>query len=303
MKRVLLTGASGFIGAHAIAALAGRGFDIHAAGRTAPADPRAAFHRVDLLDSAGTREVVREVSATHLLHLAWQVQLEGFWQAPENLDWVGASLLLLRAFAEAGGRRAVLAGSCAEYAWVGDGRLGEDLTPCVPATLYGVAKNATREVAEAYAMTTGLSLGWGRIFFVYGPGEKSGRLVSGAIAALRAGEVFPATEGSQRRDFLHVADVAGAFAAFLDGDVHGAVNIGSGAATTIRSMLSHIGDLLGRPDLVQFGARPMPANEAPSIEACVERLRQEVGYTPRFDLAEGLRDAVAHWRSRSAPDQ
>jgi nucleoside-diphosphate-sugar epimerase len=299
VKRVLLTGASGFIGNHAIAALAERGFEVHAVGRTAPDDARVTFHRVDLLDGEAAREVVRNVAATHFLHFAWHVEPGRFWDAPDNLDWAGATLLLLRAFAESGGRRAVLAGSCAEYEWGGE-RLVEGVTPCAPATLYGVAKNATRQIAEAYAATARLSLAWGRIFFLYGPGEKPGRLVSAAIAALRAGQAFPTTEGRQRRDFLHVADVAGGFAALLDSEVRGAVNIASGAAVPVRSILEEIAGVVGGAHLLQFGARPLAANEPPIIEASVARLFEEVGYSLKFDLGEGLRDTVARTRNRLA---
>lgn len=292
MKRVLLTGASGFIGSHAIADLAGRGFEIHAIGRTPPDNPVVNFHSVDLLRGHDVREVVRIIKASHLLHLAWHVEPGRFWDAPENLDWVGASLLLLRAFTEAGGGRAVLAGSCAEYQWGGE-RFDEALTPCTPASLYGVAKNAQRQIAEAYAGVAGLSLAWGRVFFLYGPGEKPGRLVSAAIAALRAGQAFPTTEGLQRRDFLHVADVAGGFAALTASDVRGAVNIASGAAVPVRSVLLALAELIGSADLLKFGARPMVANDPPIIEASVERLFNEVGYRVRYDLASGMRDAVA----------
>jgi nucleoside-diphosphate-sugar epimerase len=288
-----LTGASGFIGNHAIAPLAERGFEIHAVGRTPPNDPRASFHQVDLLRSNDVREAARAIVATHLLHFAWNVEPGRFWDGADNLDWTGASLLLLRYFAEAGGRRAVLAGSCAEYQWGGE-RLDEALTPCMPATLYGVAKNATRQVAEAYAAAFGLSVAWGRIFFVYGPGEKPGRLVSAAVAALRTGQAFPTTEGWQRRDFLHVADVAGGFAALLDSGVRGSVNIASGSAVPVRSVLLAISNYVGGTDLIKFGARPMAPNDPPVIEASVTRIREEVGYHPRFELEAGLRDTLAH---------
>ncbi len=158
-----------------------------------------------------------------------------------------------------------------------------------PATLYGAAKDGTRRILEAYAGETGLSFAWGRLFFLYGPGEKPGRLVGDAIQALAAGGRFGTSPGHQRRDFSHVADAARAFAALVDSSVVGPVNVGSGAAVPVRAILERIGHLTGRPDLIDFGARPLAAGEPACIEADVTRLRGEVGFQPRFDLDAGLR--------------
>ncbi|WP_354442156.1 NAD-dependent epimerase/dehydratase family protein [Methylobacterium sp. 1973] len=285
MPRIVLTGATGFVGAHAIPALQARGFEIHALGRRPPA-AEVAFHPVDLLDAASVRDVLDAVRASHLLHLAWYAEPGLYWRSAVNLEWVAASIALVRAFREAGGVRAVAAGTCAEYAW-GPDRLRED-APCAPATLYGAAKDGTRRILEAYAGETGLSFAWGRLFFLYGPGEKPGRLVGDAIRLLTAGARFRTSPGYQRRDFSHVADAAAAFAALVDSPVVGTVNIGSGSAAPIRVILERIALLTGRPDLIDFGARPLSASEPASIEADVERLHQEVGFAPYYDLNSGL---------------
>ena len=86
-----------------------------------------------------------EAAASHLLHLAWYTDPGLYWEAPENLDWLRATVLLTREFASAGGERAVYAGSCAEYRWGGAEALTEG-NPLEPATLYGVVKNATDSV-------------------------------------------------------------------------------------------------------------------------------------------------------------
>lgn len=289
-RRVILTGATGFVGAHAIPALRAHGFEIHALGRGQP-DGEVAFHPVDLLDAAAMQGAVQAIGASHLLHLAWYAEPGLYWRAAANLDWVAASLALVRVFREAGGGRAVVAGTCAEYAW-GPERLSED-APCAPATLYGAAKDGTRRILEAYASETGLSLAWGRLFFLYGPGERPGRLVGDAIRSLAAGARFGTSPGHQRRDFSHVADAAGAFAALLDSEVTGSVNLGSGTAVPVRAILERIGVLTGRPDLIDFGARPLPASEPAGIEAVVTRLREDVGFCPRYDLDAGLRQTLA----------
>ena len=292
MKRVLITGATGFVGRHAVGALCGAGFDVVAAGRAHPGDLGVTFIETDLLDARSRQDAVQRAAASHLLHLAWIADPGIYWRSPKNLDWSAATLDLLRGFQANGGVRAVMVGSCAEYRW-GDERFTEGKTPCDPATLYGTAKDATRRMGLSFSRETGLSTAWARIFFLYGPGEKSGRLVFDAIAALRANLPFPTSHGRQRRDFLHVADVAGALVALLGSPVEGPVNIGSGEAAPVRDILDRLADLIGNKDRLLFGERPLAPGEPPTIEADTARLFGEVGFRPRFDLADGLADAIA----------
>ena len=292
--KVLVTGASGFIGRFAIEALRERGgVEIVAASRTPPPGAGFAHERVDLLAPGEAVALARRARASHLLHLAWNARA-GFWSAPDNLDWTGASLALLRAFTEAGGERAVLAGTCAEYAW-DRARLVED-GPLAPGTLYGVAKDSLRRIAEAYARESGLALAWGRVFWLYGPGERPGRLVSDIADAIVAGRPAEIGEGRQARDFLHVADVARAFVAALDSDHRGAFNIGSGTATPVRDMAQLVAQTFGRPDLLRVGARPSPPGEPPSLAADVTSL-SAMGFAPRYTLAAGVAATAAGWRA------
>jgi nucleoside-diphosphate-sugar epimerase len=301
VRRVLVTGASGFVGRPALGALAARGFDVHAVARGAPDDatPGITWHAADLLDAARRRSVLDAVGASHLLHLAWYAEPGAFWSARENAAWVAATVALVDEFALAGGRRATLAGTCAEYDWTAPGPLAED-APLAPATYYGTCKDATRRVVEGLAAAAGLSLAWGRIFFVFGPGEDARRLVAGVARALVAGERTATSAGAQRRDFLHVDDVAGAFAALLDSPVEGAVNIASGEAASVRAVAEALAQAAGRPDLLDVGAVPRRAGEPEEIVADVSRLRDEVGFRPRRSLSDGLADTVRWWREVAA---
>ncbi|MDO9425880.1 MAG: NAD(P)-dependent oxidoreductase [Methylobacterium sp.] len=295
--KVLVTGASGFVGRHAVPALAARGYAVHAVAR-APMSG-AVVHAADLLDEAQRRALVAAVAPSHLLHLAWDAEPGRYWTSPSNLDWVAASLDLARSFVEAGGRRLVVSGTCAEYRWDSP-RFDEATSACRPATLYGAAKDGARRILSEYAASVGLSFAWGRLFYLYGPGERRGRLVSDAVHALLAGEAFPTSPGHQRRDFLHVLDAAGALAALLDGPVTGAVNIGSGTAVPVRTLLDGLAERTGRPDLLDYGARALGPSEPAVIEAAVARLRDEVGFRPRFTLDTGLDDTLAWWRDHRA---
>jgi nucleoside-diphosphate-sugar epimerase len=300
VSRVLLTGASGFLGAHAIASLTEAGHEVHAIARAEPS-PGAVrlgvtWHQLDLTDARAAEALTAEIAAEHLLHLAWYVEHGLYWQAPENVVWVEATLRLLRAFAVAGGRRAVIAGTCAEYEWSQEEAYDERTTPLVPTTMYGVAKHATHLVAERFAANAGVELAWGRIFMPYGPGERGERLVPSVVRALLAGEEAPVSEGAQERDFMYGEDVGHAFAAILDSDAQGAINVASGRCCTIREMVTLIAEAVGRPELVRWGAVPTRTDEPPRLIADVHRLREEVGFDSRVALEDGVQRTVAWWR-------
>jgi nucleoside-diphosphate-sugar epimerase len=300
VSRVLLTGAGGFVGAAALEALVRGEHEVHAVSSRRREDTaEVVWHAADLLDAGATDELVRRVRPELLLHLAWFSDHGRFWTSPENVRWVEATLRLLRTFAEHGGRRAALAGTCAEYDWSAEDAIcSERVTPLRPATLYGVSKNATREVAEAFSGEAGFELAWGRVFFLYGPGEADTRLVPAVARALLEGMPASVSDGSQVRDFLHVDDVGRAFVALLGSNVAGAVNIGSGSGVEVREVINLIGSATGRPDLIQFGAVATRPGEPATLVADVSRLRDEVGFTPRIALTEGIRETVAWWQER-----
>jgi nucleoside-diphosphate-sugar epimerase len=224
-----------------------------------------------------------------------------YGSSPENVRWAAAGEHLLTVFRTAGGRRAVLAGSCAEYDWSAVGVCDERSSPLAGANGAAATPYAEAKLALHAALSgpcgAQLSSAWGRLFFQYGPGEHPRRLIASVIGHLLRGEPALCTHGRQIRSFLHVADVGDAFAALLDSGVEGPVNIGSGEPVAIAAVLAEIGAQIGRPELIKLGALPAPPAEPPLLIPAVARLTGEVGWRPRFSLPAGLADSIQWWRA------
>jgi nucleoside-diphosphate-sugar epimerase len=249
----------------------------------------------DLLVPGEAKRVVAVVQPSHLLHLAWYAEPGQYWTSRENLRWVKATVDLAAAFVDRGGRRLLGVGSCAEYEWA-EGHCDEGLTRMAPATLYGASKLAAGHMTGALASQAGVSAAWARLFFLFGPHEHPARLVSSVVRALVRGDDAPCSEGSQVRDFLYVKDVASALVAVLEHDISGPVNIGSGRPTTVKELVTRVGDLVGQPARLLWGARP--ADPVRRLTAATERLHRTVGWRPAFTVDAALTETIDWWRAR-----
>jgi len=309
-RRVLVTGASGFIGRWSVPALLSLGFDVQAVVSDSHEGPMpdelrgAEVHRSDLLREEAIDALLHLIRPTHMLHFAWIAQPGVYWHSADNFRWLNASQYLLRRFHAAGGRRIVMAGSCAEYDWSGPGLcdeyaspLADDASAATPA--YAACKLRLQRFLAEFSARQAVSSAWGRIFFQFGPHERPERLVPSVIRSLLCNREAPCTHGRQIRSFLHVADVGAAFAAMLDAQVEGPVNVGSDERIALAELIERIAAKTGRADLLRLGARAESA-EPPLLIPATRRLREETAWRPRFTLDEGLSDAIDWWRSRLA---
>ena len=300
LKRVLITGASGFIGHHCLEPLLARGYDVHAVS----SQPRRSnaggveWLQADLLEPGAAKTLVGAVRPTHLLHLAWYVVPGKVISAPENFEWVGASMELVRAFVDQGGERLAIVGSGYEYDCT-YGRCLEASTPTAPSTVYGSCKLTLNLQVQSFCGQAGVSAAWGRAFFLYGPREHPQRLVSSVILSLLEGEPARCSHGRQVRDYMHVQDVADGLVALLDSEVTGSVNVSSGRGMSVGEVAMTIGRLLGRPELIQLGAIPTRVDDLALVVGDNTRLVSEVGWKQSLELEAGLRQTIDWWRAQN----
>ena len=289
MKRVLVTGPSGFIGTHCLRRLLQGDCEIHAVNRNGHGEPsaRVTWHAGDLREVDQILPLIAKIRPTHLLHGAWIATPGLYSHSPENFAWLKSTIVLADAFGAHGGARFLGLGSSAEYD-PGEVPCVEDETPIRPATIYGKCKAASWLVVQAAAQRHGFSAAWGRLFLPYGPGDPPQRLIPSLLAALRSGQPIQTTHGQQQRDFIYAPDAAYLLVGLLLTDEAGAFNIGTGRATTVRAVVEYLASHCGRPDLPQFGAKLLAPGEPAVLVADMSKVRRRLSWSPQTDIYDGL---------------
>ena len=293
--RILLTGATGFIGSHLARRLVAEGHTVAAIVRPHSSRWRIADieSKLDIIPGDayrpdGLRQELQRAGPDIAVHMAWD-SVDG-WGAPSNVDCVAGSVMFLRAVLESGCKRLVVAGSAFEYETT-DAALTEN-SPVEPHDLYGAAKHAVHLVTAQLARMHGATLVWLRIFNTYGTYDDERRLVPSIVRALLRGESVATTAGEQIRDYTHVDDVASAIWQVAKSPHEGPINIASGVAVSVRDVAVTTARLLGKSEKLRLGAIPYSPREPMMLLADARRLREDIGWAPRYDLERGLAHTV-----------
>ena len=304
-QRVLVTGASGFLGWHVAQHGVMAGVEVHTLGRS-PGPPGTTHHQADLTDGSAVDRSVAAAQPQAIIHCAAPGVTYGSMGFADMLAVavVGTEALYRAAVQLPAPPLVVHVGSGFEYAV--SGRAVDEDWPIVPsASLYGAAKAAAAASAGGFADR--LSITMVRPFHIYGTGEAQRRLGPQIISQVRGGKPVALTGGEQMRDFLHVADCSHCLwqALALAPAEPGlrAFNLGSGQPISLRGYIEALGEALAEsglhPDL-RFGALPYRAHEPMVCLPDISRWRAISGWQPRVSLADGLAELVHTELSRCA---
>ena len=295
--RVLVTGASGFLGSHVCRALRESDADVHAVSRTSHPDVTASrWWQSDLTDAVAVRDLLKAVEPELIFHLA------GSSNAARDLEFVlptfRSDLLttvnLLTVGTELGFRRMVLTGSLEEP------RAGDpEISPSSP---YAAAKWTSGAYARMFHRLYGAPIVIVRVFMTYGPGDRRPhKLVPYVIHSLLQGESPKLTSAQRQIDWIYIDDVvAGLLAAAHAPDVEGCtIDLGSGVLVPIRTVVQQLVTLVGASVEPLFGAIPERVSEQVCV-ADTECALTKLGWKPATSLEDGLALTVRWHREQLA---
>ncbi len=263
--RILLTGGSGFVGRQILGALKSRGAWVRMTSRQTETAMEAddVIFTPDLFRESKDWWLAALNDIDIVIHSAWYVEPGKYLNSDKNFECLKGTLTLAEAFIQSGARHFVGVGTCFEYD-LSPGILSV-ATPLNPTSPYARSKVALFRALDQILPVHGKGVGWCRLFYLYGEGEKDGRLVSELHRKLAKGEKIALTSGKQIRDFQDVRNAGKQIATAALDKVQGPYNICSGAGRSIREIAESIADRYNRRDLLDFGAREDSSTDIPKI--------------------------------------
>jgi dTDP-6-deoxy-L-talose 4-dehydrogenase (NAD+) len=279
--KVLVTGATGFVGRHLVAALLARGCEIRAVARNVeiakgmPWINDVEFVSADI-HAADLDVVALTVGIDALAHLAWPglPNYRALFHFEHNLM---ADYRFIKSAVEAGVQQVLVTGTCFEYG-MQSGPLSESSAP-QPSNPYGLAKHTLHLFLQNLQQELPFTLQWARLFYLHGEGQNPNSLLAALDRAIDTGEPsFNMSSGEQLRDFLPIENAAGYLAAILQRhDFDGVINCASGQPVSVRSLVEQRLRERGATLNLNLGHYPYPTHEPLAFWAVTERLQQLLG--------------------------
>ena len=306
-SRVLVTGASGFIGSHLTRRLLDDGAEVHVLTsvvssvyptRLVDLRDRLRLHEASLTDRGALELVAAEVKPDYVLHLGAYTHVGKSWQRVDECIQVNVqgTVNLLMALAPHGYKRFVNAGTSEIYGDI-DVPFREDKQPH-PVSPYSVSKYAAEEFCRLFAESHGWPIVRVRPFNAYGPAQSPDRVIPEIITRALRGEPLRMTQGRQTREFNYVEDLAEGFvlAATTPGVEGELFNLGCGVDVSMRDVATTILRLMGDPIEAEFGALADRPTEIWEMRCDPTKSAERLGYKARTSLEDGLARTIDWYR-------
>jgi UDP-glucose 4-epimerase len=285
-RRVLVTGASGFIGSHLCRRLLEEGAEVFAISRKQRPNPvnGPQWRQLDLTDIDAVRSGLEGIRPDLIFHLSSYAQGERELALVLPTFWsdLAATINVLTAATEIGFERLVTAGS-----------MEESVADEIPSSPYAAAKSASRSYTRMFHLLYKAPAVMTRIFMTYGPGQPSKKIIPYCITSFSRGVPVKISSPHRKVDWIHIDDVVrGLLAVALTPGLEGhSVDLGSGELIEIQEVVSRIQRIMRTDVPVEFGGLPERSWEQVRCSDASKTFNQ-IGWRPRITLDSGLESTV-----------
>jgi len=284
--KIFLTGATGFIGRQLVPLM--KHHQLLLVGRHGENFSRTnlKFIKSDLKDFDNWKREIEDFSPEACIHLAWSGLPDySLSRCIENFD---TNIQLLDFLAHIGCKRVFVAGTCLEYGDI-QGQTSENAQPEAQ-NLFASFKTAIRLIGKQLARAKDINFIWGRIFFVYGPGQRSTSLIPSCYQSLKNGKTPELRNPNAVNDFIHVSDVAKAILRLIETpSVEGVFNIGSGKPKSVVDVCRSIAKTL---DLENLLPEPINCPQDNGLWADTSLINKTIGWHPEFSIETGISETI-----------
>ena len=281
-RKILVTGATGFVGRHVVEALLAQGYSVRAVARkpSVLTEQAAWISSVEFVQADVHSDLLDVVCLLEgidaMVHLAWPglPNYQALFHFESNLM---GDYRFIKKVVEHGIPQIMIAGTCFEYG-MQSGPLSEDML-AEPTNPYALAKHTLRLFLEALRQILPFTLQWIRLFYLYGPGQNSNSLLAALDRSIESGEdSFNMSPGDQLRDYLAV-DIAALYMVRLleHTDFSGVVNCASGEPVSVRAMVEQHLKKRGSSMRLNFGYYPYASHEPMAFWSDSAKLRALIG--------------------------
>lgn len=275
MKKVLVTGAGGYIGRHVVSKLLDMGAKVIACDfNLSGVDHRAEKLEYDIF--SGDANVFEAVGKPDIcLHMAWK---DGFvHNSDAHMEYLSKHYNFIRQMTEGGLKHIAVMGTMHEIGYY-VGAIDED-TPCNPISMYGIAKDSLRRSTFLLLKDKGVIVQWLRAYYIYGDDKKNNSIFAKITVASEEGkEFFPFTTGKNKYDFIHVDQLAGQISAcIMQEEVKGIINCCTGKPVSLAYKVESFIKEHGFKIKLQYGVYPDRPYDSPQIWGNSEKIEKILG--------------------------
>jgi len=300
--RVLVTGASGFLGSWICRVLA-ESFEVTALVRpTSNLFRLSGTHQIRIVprETGLWSEFIQESKPDVLILVDWWGVGNEDRHDERQFENVIRMCALATAARDCGVKTVIGVGSQAELGPIPD-VITEDLSD-QPTTKYGFAKVEARLKLTEIFTKSDTRFAWMRIFSTYGPLDMGNWLIPQTVDSLLRGEVMKLTKGEQEWSYLHAFDLAKAFQIVLENSsINGVVNVGNPRVINLKEAILEIAQKLEGQQLLEFGAVQYRPDQVMKLKPLCEKLSQ-AGWSPQVSFKDGITQTIA-WLKREPSNQ